>query len=124
MILLGASVSPFVRKVLVVAAEKGVKLENRPINPSTSTDPLFLANSPFRKVPLLVDADFTLADSTAIVTYLEALHPQPAADPKIRRVSFEKNSYAPRFKRHCRASSKLFSAAASWRAGPSIFRSS
>ena len=85
MILLGASVSPFVRKVLVVAAEKGVKLENRPINPSTSTDPLFLANSPFRKVPVLVDADFNLADSTAIVTYLEALHPLPAVLPAAPR---------------------------------------
>jgi glutathione S-transferase len=85
MILLGASVSPFVRKVLVVAAEKGLKLENRPINPSTSTDPLFLATSPFRKVPVLVDADFNLADSTAIVTYLEALHPQPAVLPAAPR---------------------------------------
>ena len=60
MILLGASISPFVRKVLVVAAEKGVKLENRPLNPSTSTDPLFLATSPFRKIPVLVDGDFSL----------------------------------------------------------------
>ena len=85
MILLGASVSPFVRKVLVVAAEKGVKLENRPINPSTSQDPLFLSASPFRKIPVLVDGDFTLADSTAIVTYLEALHPQPAVLPAAPR---------------------------------------
>lgn len=81
MILLGASISPFVRKVLVVAAEKGVKLENRPLNPSTSTDPLFLATSPFRKIPVLVDGDFSLPDSTAIVTYLEALHPKPAVLP-------------------------------------------
>jgi glutathione S-transferase len=85
MILLGASVSPFVRKVLVVAAEKGVKLENRPINPSTSKDPLFLAVSPFRKIPALVDGDFMLADSTAIVTYLEALHPQPPVFPAAPR---------------------------------------
>ncbi len=85
MILLGASVSPFVRKVLVVAAEKGVKLENRPLNPSTSQDPLFLSASPFRKIPALVDGDFSLCDSTAIVTYLEALHPQPAVLPAAPR---------------------------------------
>jgi glutathione S-transferase len=85
MILLGASVSPFVRKVLVVAAEKGVKLENRPINPTTSTDPLFISTSPFRKIPALVDGDFKLADSTAIVTYLDALHPLPAIFPAAPR---------------------------------------
>lgn len=85
MILLGASVSPYVRKVLVVAAEKGVKLDNRPINPSTSTDPQFLAASPFRKIPVLLDGDMALADSTAIVTYLEALHPQPAVLPAAPR---------------------------------------
>ena len=81
MILLGASVSPYVRKVLVVAAEKGVKLDNRPINPTTSDDPVFLAASPFRKIPALLDGDFKLADSTAIITYLEALHPRPSVFP-------------------------------------------
>jgi glutathione S-transferase len=85
MILLGASISPFVRKVLVVAAEKGVKLDNRPLNPATSTDPLFLATSPFRRIPVLVDGDFSLPDSTAIVTYLEALHPKPAVLPAAPR---------------------------------------
>lgn len=85
MILLGASVSPFVRKVLVVAAEKGMKLDNRPINPSTSTDPLFLSISPFRKIPALVDGDFKVADSTAIITYFEALQPLPAVLPTAPR---------------------------------------
>jgi glutathione S-transferase len=85
MILLGASVSPFVRKVLVVAAEKGIKLENRPINPTTSNDPQFLSASPFRKIPALVDGDFSLADSTAIVAYLEALNPRPAVYPTAPR---------------------------------------
>jgi glutathione S-transferase len=85
MILLGASVSPYVRKVLVVAAEKGVTLENRPINPTTSNDPVFLAASPFRKIPALLDGDFQLADSSAIITYLDALHPQPAILPSAPR---------------------------------------
>lgn len=85
MILFGASVSPFVRKVLVVAAEKGIALENRPINPTTSDDAGFLAASPFRKIPAFRDGDYTLADSTAIVSYLEAKFPTPALIPQEAR---------------------------------------
>lgn len=74
MILFGISVSPFARKVLMYAAEKGITLDHRPVGP-TSDDPLFLAASPLKKIPALVDGDYTLADSTAIVTYLEAKYP-------------------------------------------------
>jgi glutathione S-transferase len=81
MILLGASVSPFVRKVLVVAAEKNIPLDHRQVSPTTSDDPLFLSASPFRKIPALVDGDFQISDSTAIVNYLEALHPEPPVIP-------------------------------------------
>lgn len=87
MILFGASVSPFVRKTLVVAAEKGIQLENRPTNPRSSDDPDFHVASPFRKIPGLKDGDYTLCDSTAIITYMEAKHPTPAvipAEPKAR----------------------------------------
>lgn len=80
MLLMGVTFSPFVRKVLVVAAEKGVALEHRQLGP-TSEDPQFLAASPFRKIPALIDGDFSLADSTAIVTYLEAKFPRPAMLP-------------------------------------------
>ena len=86
MILFGTSLSPFVRKVLVFAAEKGIALEVPPFGLG-STDPEFLAASPFRKMPALKDGDYTLADSSAIVHYLEALHPAPAllpADPRER----------------------------------------
>jgi glutathione S-transferase len=55
------------------------------VSPTTSDDPLFLSASPFRKIPALVDGDFQLADSTAIVTYLEALHPAPAVIPAAPR---------------------------------------
>lgn len=80
MLLMGVGFSPFVRKVLVVAAEKGVALEHRQLGP-TSDDPQFLAASPFRKIPGFIDGDFSLADSTAIVTYLEAKFPRPAMLP-------------------------------------------
>ncbi len=76
----GMSMSPFVRKVMVAAAEKGIAYELKPTGLG-STDPVFLAASPFRKMPALVDGDFSLADSTAIVHYFEALHPEPALIP-------------------------------------------
>ncbi|MEI7950600.1 MAG: glutathione S-transferase family protein [Gammaproteobacteria bacterium] len=74
MILFGSSISPFVRKVLMFAAEKGIALESRPVSPH-SDDHEFRAASPFGKIPALVDGDYTLADSTAIVSYLEAKYP-------------------------------------------------
>ena len=76
----GFPLSPFVRKVHLVAAEKGVEVEMVLGNPANPL-PEFLAASPFRKIPALQDGDFTLADSTAIVTYIDALHPEPAIAP-------------------------------------------
>ena len=80
----GMSMSPFVRKVMVAAAEKGIAYELK-LTGLGSTDPVFLAASPFRKMPALVDGDFSLADSTAIVHYFEALHPEPALIPSEAR---------------------------------------
>ncbi len=80
MILYGSSLSPFVRKVLVYAAEKGIELETNPgLGPTP--DPGFLAASPFRKIPAFADGDFHLADSTAIVAYLEKRFPEPVMIP-------------------------------------------
>ena len=76
----GFPLSPFVRKVHLVATEKGIAVETVLSNPA-SPSPEFLAASPFRKIPALQDGDFTLADSTAIVTYLDALHPDPPMLP-------------------------------------------
>jgi glutathione S-transferase len=86
MILYGSSLSPFVRKVLAVANEKGVELEVRPSG-LQDKDPEFLEASPFRKMPALRDGDYVLADSSAIVHYLEAKFPEPAlipSEPKLR----------------------------------------
>ncbi|MEO5773808.1 MAG: glutathione S-transferase family protein [Sphingomicrobium sp.] len=80
MILFGSPLSPFARKVMVFADEKGIALEVRPTG-GASPDPQFVAASPFRKMPALADGDYTLADSTAIVHYLEAKHPEPALIP-------------------------------------------
>lgn len=80
MILYGPSLSPFVRKVLAFAAEKGIALENKPLNLG-SDDPGFLAASPFRKFPGFEDGDFRISDSSAIIHYLEAKFPEPALIP-------------------------------------------
>ncbi|WP_374528211.1 glutathione S-transferase family protein [Novosphingobium sp.] len=78
--LFGFPLSPFVRKVSLVAAEKGIAMEPVAVNPRNPS-PEFMAASPFRKIPALQDGDFSLSDSTAIVTYLDALHPAPAMLP-------------------------------------------
>jgi glutathione S-transferase len=86
MILYGSSLSPFVRKVLAYAGEKGIELELQPTG-LTDPPPEFLEASPFRKMPAFRDGDYTLADSSAIIHYLEATHPQPEmipAEPRAR----------------------------------------
>jgi glutathione S-transferase len=80
MIVYGSSISPYVRKVLAFGAEKGIALEHQPIGLG-SDDPAFLEASPFRKIPAFRDGDFTICDSSAIVTYLEAVKPEPALIP-------------------------------------------
>ena len=84
--LYGASLSPYVRKVLIFAAEKGIELELRPVALG-APDPEFRETSPFGKMPGFADRDFKISDSSAIVTYLEAKYPQPPlfpADPQAR----------------------------------------
>jgi len=80
-ILYGSSLSPFVRKVLAFAGEKGIELELRPTG-FPNPGPEFLQASPFRKMPAFRDGDYTLADSTAIIHYLDALQPDPPLIPK------------------------------------------
>jgi glutathione S-transferase len=82
MIIYGSSLSPFVRKTMVFAAEKGVDFELKPMQ-----DPDFRAISPFGKMPAFRDGDFAISDSTAIITYLEAVRPEPnliPTEPKAR----------------------------------------
>jgi glutathione S-transferase len=86
MIVYGSSLSPYVRKVLACAGEKGIDLALEPVV-FRSPSPEFIEASPFRKMPALRDGDYTLADSTAIVHYLEARFPEPAlipAQPELR----------------------------------------
>lgn len=86
MILYGSTMSPFVRKVAAYAAEKGIELDLQPTGFPNPT-PEFRAASPFGKMPALVDGDYKLADSSAIIHYLEAKYPDPElipSDPRER----------------------------------------
>ena len=94
MIVYGSSLSPFVRKVLAFAAEKGIEVESRLVGLG-SEDPEFREASPFGKIPGFRDpgsgsgagSDFAISDSTAIIFYLDALRPEPnliPAEPKAR----------------------------------------
>lgn len=78
--LYGFPLSAFVRKVAVVLAEKGLDFEWVPTNPR-QPDAEFSKASPLHKIPALADGDYTVADSSAIVAYLDAAYPQAPVLP-------------------------------------------
>jgi glutathione S-transferase len=97
LIVYGASLSPFVRKVQVVLAEKGLDYKLDQVNPF-SPPPEFASISPLKRVPVFRDTDVpepnTLPDSSIICDYLEHKFPTPAlypADPfkRARALWFE-----------------------------------
>lgn len=79
--IIGSYVSPYVRKVLVLLHLKGVPYEIDPIVPFAGDDD-FTRLSPLRRVPVYIDDEVTLADSSVICQYLEDRHPDPALYPK------------------------------------------
>lgn len=80
MIIYGSVVSPFVRKLLGYLGEKGIDFELKGVGVG-DPDPGFRAASPLGKMPAMVDGDYSLADSSAIIQYLEAKYPEPALIP-------------------------------------------
>lgn len=84
--IIGNHVSPYVRKVLCALEVKGLAYRIDPIIPFFGDD-RFAEMSPLRRVPVLVDGDLILPDSTAICEYLDEAYPGPAllpTDPKDR----------------------------------------
>jgi glutathione S-transferase len=78
--LYGAGLSPFVRKVRVVLAEKQVAYDHDPVLPfNVSAE--YKAISPLGKIPAYRDEHGALADSSVICAYLEKRHPTPALYP-------------------------------------------
>lgn len=80
MIIYGARLSPFVRKVIIFAEEKGLDYALQP-GGFGQGDAFFAEASPFGKIPALKDGDFLISDSSAIITYMDAVRPEPNLIP-------------------------------------------
>ena len=83
MILYGSSLSPYVRKVLAFAGEKGIELELRPTGrrpDSRATNSSRRARS--ARCRRFATATTRLADSSAIIHYLEREIPRAGAHPR------------------------------------------
>lgn len=77
----GSYLSPYVRKVLVCLELKGLDYEIDPIIPYYG-DVEFSRLSPLRRIPLLMDGDLCIADSTIICEYLDEKYPDTPLYPK------------------------------------------
>jgi glutathione S-transferase len=76
---------PFGQKVRIVLAEKGLSYELVQIDftQGEQRKPDFLRLNPFGRVPVLIDEDITVYDSTVIAEYLEDEYPEPPLLPAI-----------------------------------------
>lgn len=84
--IIGSFVSPYVRKVLACTNLKGLPYEVDPITPFFGNDE-FERLSPLRRIPVLIDGDVELSDSSVIGAYLDEKypgHPLLPADPEDR----------------------------------------
>ena len=84
--IIGSFVSPYVRKVLGVIHLKDLAYEIDPITPFFGNDE-FRRLSPLCRIPVLIDGDFTISDSSVICAYLDEAYPQRPvlpANPKDR----------------------------------------
>jgi glutathione S-transferase len=87
MMLYSGPLSLFSRKVEIVLAEKGVSFE-RVMVPFTQTqgyspkNPVVLEVCPKGQVPVLIDGDVKLYDSTVINEYLDETYPTPRLLPR------------------------------------------
>lgn len=78
--LIGAGLSPFVRKVRIALAEKGLAYEHDPMVPfGLSAE--YKRKHPLAKIPLLEVEGRPIPDSSAILAFLEKAKPEPALYP-------------------------------------------
>jgi glutathione S-transferase len=75
LIVYGAPLSPFVRKVRVLLAELGLDYQLEIIRPFDQPD-WYYAVSPLGRIPALKDGDVSLADSSVICQYLSDKYPE------------------------------------------------
>lgn len=79
--IVGSYVSPYVRKVLACILLKGLEYEIDPITPFYGGEE-FERLSPLRRIPVLIDGDTILCDSTIICGYLNERYPNYALLPE------------------------------------------
>ncbi len=79
-ILHGANISPYVRKVRVALAYKGIEYNNTQQSPFGAPDE-FVAKSPMSKIPCWEEGELILPDSSVILGYLEHRYPDPPLLP-------------------------------------------
>jgi glutathione S-transferase len=80
LLVIGSYLSPYVRKVLVCLEIKGIPYEVDHLVPFFGDD-RFSKLSPLRRIPVLVDGDLVLTDSSVICQYVEDLKPAPPLFP-------------------------------------------
>lgn len=78
--IIGNHISPFVRKVLAVCEIKRLPYEIDSIVPFFGND-RFTELSPLRRIPVLIDGDTVLSDSSVICEYLDEKWPVPSVLP-------------------------------------------
>jgi glutathione S-transferase len=82
--IIGSFVSPYVRKVLACLNLKGLDYEIDPITPFFGNDE-FERLSPLRRIPVLIDGELALCDSSVICAYLDEAYPGHALLPSDAR---------------------------------------
>src|SRR3954468_3137743 len=82
--IIGSFVSPYVRKVLACLHLKAVAYEIDPITPFFGNEE-FERLSPLRRIPVLIDGDTMLCDSSVICAYLDEAWPEPPLLPESPR---------------------------------------
>ena len=92
-ILHGSNVSPYVRKVRVALAYKGIEYDDVQQIPF-GAPPEYVAKSPLSKIPCWEEGELILPDSSVILSYLEHRYPDPpllpaASAPRARALWFE-----------------------------------
>ena len=80
LLIVGSYLSPYVRKVLVCLEIKGIAYQVDHLVPFFGND-RFSELSPLRRIPVLVDGDLVLTDSSVICQYIEDLQPAPSLLP-------------------------------------------
>lgn len=75
--------STFSRRVRMALIEKGLDCEERIVDIARGENrgEEYLALNPYGRVPTVVDGDFVLYESTAILAYLEGRNPRPPLAP-------------------------------------------